>query len=206
MDKLDRLPGGLPCVLGFGGSSGRAEQARAALAAKPVHPNQLRKRELARAALVRCLAPIYEDIKRVNPEGAREIWKITLAGLAALWAEGQPQILEFEFNGDSSFHSHFHAIGSASDTAYAVYRTLGGKRLSELHEPRALMALIRIIRTSVDVEMWGVSEPVSFWVVGHAETRRLSEDELQPQLQFVDEWEERERSAFFDGSWPLSSE
>lgn len=206
MDKLDRLPGGLPCVLGFGGSSGRAEQARAALAAKPIHPNQFKKRELARGTLVRCLAPIYEDIKRVNPQGAGEIWKITLVGLAALWAEGEPQILEFEWNGDSCFHSHFHAIGSASDTAYAVYRTLGGRLLSDIDEPKALMAMIRIIRTCVNVEMWGVSEPASFWVVGPQRTRRLSEDELQPQIQLVDEWEEKARTAFFEGTWPLSNE
>ena len=205
VDKLDRLPGGHACVLGFGGSSGRAEQARAALAAKPLHANQFRKREQVRAALVRCLAPIYDDIKQANPNPpASDLWKITLAGLAGLWAEDDGQILEFEYNGDSSFQPHFHAIGSGTATAYAVYRTLGGTRLSSLDEAKALMVLIRIIRTCVNVEVWGVSEPLWFWVVRPSGCRPVSKDELQPQIQLVDEWEELERDAFFNDKWLLA--
>lgn len=123
-----------------------------------------------------------------------------------MWAEDSPQVLEFEINGDSCFHDSFHAIGSGANTAYAIYRTLGGARLGELDEARALMALMRIIRTTVNVEMWGVSEPVVFWVVNQESARRLSDDELQPQLQLVSEWEERERAMLFDEGGRTSGE
>ncbi|MCH7836641.1 MAG: hypothetical protein IH864_07215 [Chloroflexi bacterium] len=195
LEKLDRLPAGQPCVMGFSGSLGRAQQARAALDARPLHANQFRKRELVRAALERCLSPVYEAIENASHPPREDVPRIALWALAAMWAEDAPQILEFEINGDNSFHDSFHAIGSASATAYAIYRTLGGTRMSELEEAKALMALIRIIRTCVNVEMWGISEPVAFWLVGPNGARTLSEDELQPHLQAVDEWEKREREA-----------
>ncbi len=204
VDKLECLPGGHPCVIGFGGSMGKAQQARDALEAKPLHDSQFKKRELARNALDRCLATIYQDIKKKNPQQTSPIWKITLVGLGALWTEDEGQILEFEYNGDSCFHSNFHAIGSGADTAYAVYRTLGGTRLSDLDEPKALLALIRIMRTCVNVEMQGVSEPVWFWIVGPNGARCASPDELQPQIQMVDKWEQLEQEAFFNDRWSLS--
>lgn len=197
LEKLDRLPGGHPCVIGFSGSVGRAQQTRAALDARPLHTNQFRKRELVRAALERCLSPVYEAIEKASHPPREDVPRIALWGLAAMWAEDAPQILEFEINGDNSFHDSFHAIGSASATAYAIFRTLGGTRLSDLDEAKALMALIRIIRTCVNVELWGVSEPVAFWLVGPDGARNVSPDELQPHLQAIDEWEKREREALF---------
>lgn len=206
LEKLDCVPQGHPCVIGFAGSMGRAQQARRELEQKTFHANQFKKRHLIQGAFDQCLAPIYGDVKKKNPEPSRPLWEITLAGLVALWAEDEPQVLELEYNGDSCFHDYFHAIGSASDTAYAVYHTLGGKRLIQVDEPKALMAIIRIIRTSVNVEMSGVSEPARFWVVTAAGGRTISEDELQAQLQFVAEWEEKERTAFFEGNWPLPAD
>lgn len=174
---------------------GGGQRARAALESKPIHINQFKKRELARAALHGCLSPVYEAIARANHPPREDIARIGLWGLAAMWADDAPQVLELEINGDSCFHDYFHAIGSGSATAYAIYRTLGGVLLSELDEARALMAMIRIIRTCVNVELWGVSEPATFWVVGPEAPRKLSQDELQPQLQAIDEWEKRERAA-----------
>lgn len=204
VDKLDQLPGH-PCVLGFAGSSGRAEQARNALAAKPLYDTQFKKRELVQAAITKTLAPLFKEIRERNPNPpTSSLWQVTLAGLAAVSAADQPEILELEINGDSCFHDYFHAIGSGTDTAYAVYNTLGGKRLADLDEPKALLAMIRIVRTCVNVEMWGVSEPLWFWVVRPESTRRVSKDELQPQIQLVDRWEELERDAFYNDRWQLS--
>ncbi len=114
-----------------------------------------------------------------------------------MWAENEPRILEFEINGDSSYHDYFHAIGSGANTAYAIYRTLGGRRLLNLDEARATMAILRILRTCVEVEMWGVSEPVDIWNVNAAGARRLNGDEVQVHLQAVDAWEEEERVFLF---------
>ena len=205
VDKLDQLPGGHPCVLGVAGSTGRADQARHLLAAKPLFANQFKKRELVQGAIMSTLMPLFKDVKEGNPNPPTSaLWQITVAGLAAFSAADEPQILELEFNGDSCFHDYFHAIGSGTDTAYAIYNTLGGRRLAELDEPKALLAMIRIIRTCVNVEMWGVSEPLWFWVVRPDGTRRVSKDELQPHIQLVDRWEESERDAFFNDRWELS--
>ena len=183
---------------------GRGQQARAALAQKTLHTNAFKKRELVRGFFENNLKPSYDAIRSANYPPATFLDEIVLLGLAAFWAENSAQILELEKNGDSCFHPSFHAIGSGADTAYAVYRTLGGTRLSDLDEPKALLALIRMVRTCVNVEMWGVSEPVWFWVVGPKGARRVSQDELQPQVQTVDKWEQLEQEAFFNDRWPLS--
>ena len=89
-------------------------------------------------------------------------------------------------------------IGSGGQTAHAVFRTLGRSRLAELEESKALMALLRILRTSVNVEMWGVSEPLCVHVVmADKRVRGVSEDELQAHLQAIDKWEEDDRQRFF---------
>jgi 20S proteasome alpha/beta subunit len=197
VDKLRCVPGGLPCVIGFSGSMGKADQARTAMAGKPMHANTFKKRELVHDALDACLAPVYEAIQRANHPPTAFIPGIALWGLAAMWAENAPQILEFEINGDSSFHEYFHAIGSASATAYAIYRTLGGSRLSDLDEVDALMVLVRILRTCVGVEVAGVGEPITVWTVDAAGAKSRSRDELEAQLQLVEKWQERERAALF---------
>jgi len=197
VEKLDCL-GAHPCVLGFSGSISKSQRARAALEAMKLHANMFNKRDLVRDAIDRCLSPIYEQIKQANDGVRRDIYLTSLWGLLAYWAEGAPHILECGVNGDIEFLHYFHAIGSGAKTAYAIYRTLGGKRLSTLQEERrALPAILRILRTCVDVEVWGVSEPLSVWIVSQRKARKLSPDEIQPHLQWVDRWEEKERSVLF---------
>jgi len=197
LEKLERV-GAHPIVLGFSGSLGRAQKARANLEAARLHSSQFNKRELVRAVFDSTLAPIYKDITSKNHPGSN--WpQLALWGLSAVWAGGGPHILEFEINGDSCFHDYFHAIGSASQTAYAIHRTLGGKLLSELDERKAVWAVLRILKTCVDVEVAGVNEPLSLWVFTAAsKVRKLQIDEIQAELQGVDEWEQKERRSFFD--------
>ena len=57
--------------------------------------------------------------------------------------------------------------------------------------------MIRILRTTIGVEIQGVSEPISLWVVRKDELHQLSIDELQPHMQAVSTWEEQERRMFF---------
>jgi len=155
-----------------------------------------KKRELVQTAIDRALQPVYEAIQQ-NIKPPVPLLDVGLTGLAVLWAANEPQILEREINGDSCFHDYFHAIGSGSQTAYAVFRTLGGKRLSELDERKALMALLRILHTSVSVEVMGVSEPLSVLVIESKQVRPLSQDEIQAHLQSIGEWESDEQERFF---------
>jgi 20S proteasome alpha/beta subunit len=196
VEKLHRI-GGYPCVVGFSGAVARSQRALTVLEAIKLHPNTFDKRDRVRDAVDRCLSPIYQQIKQANQGVRIDIFMTGLWGLVVYWAEGAPQILEYGINGDSEFHEYFHAIGSGANTAYAIYRTLGGKRLPTLDERRALPAILRIVRTCVDVEMWGVSEPLSIWIVSQDKARELSPDEIQPHLQAVAQWEERERSHLF---------
>ena len=190
VEKLDSV-GDKPLVLGFSGSVGMAQHARRELEATTLHPNTFNKRHLVQDAMDRCFAPIYKKIQAIN------IPQVSLWGLSVFWAENAPQILENEIASDSSFHDYFHAIGSAANTAYAIYRTLGGSRLCTVAERWALPVILRILRTCVSVEVWGVSEPLSVWVVSGGTARRISPDEIQAHIQTVGEWEEGERSNFF---------
>jgi 20S proteasome alpha/beta subunit len=196
VEKLDRLPN-LPCVIGFSGSVGKGDIARQRLADARFHTNTFAKSERIQAAVRTVLSPIYQDIKNESYPPGTMIPDIALWGLTAMWAENDARILEFEANGDSSFHDHFHAVGSGSQTAYAIYRTLGGRRLSGLDQPRATSAILRILRTCVDVEMWGVSEPLGVWVLTATSVRKFGPDEIQTHLQGVDEWIEREQEFLF---------
>lgn len=189
--------GSHPCVFGFSGAVARSQRALVALEAIPLYPNMFDKRDRIRDAIDRCLSPIYHQIKQANQGVQIDIFRTALWGLVVYWAEESPHILEYGLNGDSEFHNYFHAIGSGANTAYAIYRTLGGERLSTLDERRAIPAILRILRTCVNVELWGVSEPIYTWLVSQSEARELSQDEIQPHLQSVDQWEERERSYLF---------
>ena len=196
IEKLERV-GDKPLVLGFSGSVGMAQRARKQLEATTLHPDMFNKRHLVQDAMDRCLAPIYRKIKEdIHPPA--KIFEVCLWGLSVFWAENAPQILEHEFSSDSSFHDYFHAIGSAANTAYAIYRTLGGARLCTVAERWALPVMLRILRTCVSVELWGVSEPLSVWVVLGGKARKVSLDEIQTHLQTIETWEERERSDFFN--------
>ncbi len=197
VEKLDCI-GGHPCVLGFSGSVARAQQARSKLEATTLYPNMFKKRDRIRDAVDRCLSPVYQQIKQSNDGVLRDIYRTSLWGLLAYWAEEAPHILECGINGDIEFHEYFHAIGSGANTAYAIYRTLGGERLSTLDERKALFVMLRILRTCVNVEMWGVSEPLFVWVVSHNKARKVSTDEIQAISQFVDRWEEDDRRRFLN--------
>lgn len=197
VEKLNGI-GGYPFVAGFSGSLGKCQSARGALEATRLHPNMFDKRDRIEGAVADCLRPIYKQIKQANDGVKREIYLTGLWGLLAYWAEGGPQILECGLNGDTEFHDYFHAIGSGANTAYAVYRTLGGKSLSALGEHKALVVMLRILRTCANVELWGVSEPLSAWVISQGRARGVSQDEIQADLQCIDEWIEEERSVLFN--------
>jgi len=196
VEKLDCI-GGHPCVLGFSGSVARAQQARSKLEATTLHPNMFKKRDKIRDAVDRCLSPVYKQIKQANDGVKWDIYKTSLWGLLAYYAEEAPQILECGLNGDIEFHDYFQAIGSGANTAHAIYRTLGGQKLSGLGEYKALLVMLRILRTCVNVEMWGVSEPLSVWIVSSSNAKKVSPDEVEANLQFVDQWEERDRNYLF---------
>jgi len=196
IEKLDRI-GTHACVLGFSGSVGNAQRARSEIGAIKLHPNMFDKRDRIRDQVDRCLKPIYTEIKQANDRIKLQIDETSLCGLLVYWAEGDHHILECGLNGDMEFHDYFHAIGSGAQTAYAIHRTLGGKGLRTLDERRALPVMLRILRTCVDVELWGVSEPLYVWIISQGETRQVSPDEIEAHLQSVDEWEEKERSFLF---------
>lgn len=196
VEKLDCI-GGHPCVLGFSGNIARAQQARSKLEAITLYPNTFKKRDRIRDAVDRCLSPVYQQIKQANDGVRRDIYKTSLWGLLAYWAEEAPHILECGLNGDIEFHDYFQAIGSGAKTAHAIYRTLGGWRLSRLGEHKILLVMLRILRTCVNVELWGVSEPLSVWIVSHNNVRKVSPDEVEANRQLVDEWEEKDRNYLF---------
>lgn len=159
IEKLDQI-GDHPLVVGFSGQIGMGQRARTALERTTLHPNMFRSCERIRDVLDRCFIPVYQKIKAVSHPPTALVPQVSLWGLATYWAEDNPHILEYEINGASMFHECFHAIGNASQTAYAIFRTLGARRLSELDEAKAIVALLRILRTCVDTELWGVSEPL----------------------------------------------
>jgi 20S proteasome alpha/beta subunit len=179
-----------PCVVGMSGSLGMIDQVKDDLLKERWHTNMFRKRDLVRDGIDRSFIKVYKAIEDRNRH-------IDLWGLSVYWAEGSAHILEHETSGDCCFHGFFHAIGSGSNTAYAIYRTLGGKRLVDVNEQKAIQVSLRILRTCIGVEPMGVSEPFSLWVVNGTGSRKLSEDQIQAELQYVDEWEESERQAFF---------
>ena len=167
IEKLAQV-GQHPLVVGFSDSMGQGQRARAALSGGSFHATTFQKTERVQNQIDTKLLPIYDKIKNLSklPPGLHYLPEIGLSALAAFWAEDAPHILEREMNGDSCFHDCFHAIGSGALTAYAVYNTLGGKdELLQLEERKALMAMLRIMRTAIRVEIEGVSEPVSVFII-----------------------------------------
>ncbi len=198
--KLRRV-GSLPFVIGFSGSMGSAERILDALDAAGIRPNQLDRKVRFQTYLDGLLKPEYAAAagRAANPYQPIPIW-----GLAAGCVEREARILEYEASGDSSWHDHFHAIGSGAATAYAGFRMLGGRDLCRLSERTALLALLRIIRTTIGVDMMGVSDPIRVWRVACSGASELPDDEVNVNLQAVAEWELREREALFaaDGLVP----
>lgn len=204
VDKLHSV-GRYPLVVGFSGNLGLAGRVVENLEGETIRRNMFKKREHVRNLLDRCFDPIYLRIREQFPNPERsEFWNVAVWGLSAFWASEEAQILEYETTGDSSFHPHFHAVGSAAGTAYAVWRTLGGKRLRGLSKGKAVLAMVRILRTCVDVEVNWVSGPLSFMVVEQNATRELSVAEVDALQQYVGEWEEDQRRAFFENDWGRS--
>jgi ATP-dependent protease HslVU (ClpYQ) peptidase subunit len=192
-----RRIGSVNLVIGFAGSLGSAERIFTALNAANLRPNQLDKQVRFQKALDAIVKPEYEAAsQRAYPPRGWD--KIAIWGLAATCVEAEPRILELEMSGDSCWHDYFHAIGSGASTAYAIWRTLGGRQLSELSERTALDALLRIIRTAIGVEMMGVAEPVRVWRVSCEAASEIGDDELNAHWQAVDEWEKRDRARLFD--------
>jgi 20S proteasome alpha/beta subunit len=197
-EKLDRI-GTVPCVVGFSGSVGRVQRARRTLNEARLDLGAFKKTDTILKVIDRVLTPHYQEIKERWANSPHNLFDVCLWGLCAFWAEGSPQILELEMNGDSSLHNSFRAIGSGSNSAYAVYRTLGGERLCDLEGGKALTAILRILKTSVSVDVAGVSDPYHVWVVSSSDTRKVSDEELNAHLQLLDAWIEREREALFGG-------
>lgn len=195
LEKLERI-GQHPLVVAFSGSSGRGEKARQALQDADFRPTTFQRAERVKAMFDSKLRPIYQEIQENSKPPFKNLQEIALTGLAAFWGGGEAHILEREMNGDSYFHPQFHAIGSGGSTAYAVFRTLGGTELSELEERKGLMAILRIVRTSIYVDLAGVSEPVSVFVIKKGNVRQLVEDEVTTHMQAVAQWEQRDRERF----------
>jgi len=199
IEKLDRV-GSCPIVLGFSGSVGICERARSATNGIQFHGNQFKKRDHIRDALARAIDPFQLEVRRKLIDGFHGLpWEIAIWGLGVYWAEDQAHIIEFETSGDDCFHSTFQAIGSGAKTAHAIYRALGGNRLQAVGYEKAVMALLRILRTSVEVELWGVGLPLRAWVVRREGAKKIASDEIEANLQYVDEWERADVQRFFEG-------
>lgn len=197
MEKLDRVAAH-PLVVGFSGAGGQGARARQALGDAGFRTTTFEKRDRVQTMIENTLHPIYDHISKISrpPPGA-DVYAVALTGLAAFMSADEPYILECELNGGTCFHEYFHALGSGGNTAYAVFRTLGGPKLAGIEEAKALMAMLRIMRTAIGVDFVGVSEPISVFVLNTSGVRRLTEDEVQAHLEAVDEWEAEERDRFF---------
>lgn len=190
-----RQVGEHPLVMGFSGNTGVSGRARASLEERGLRPTTFQRRERVRNMIEGALKPHYDWIaEQMRPDSAfaHVVGAPQMVALAACFAEGQPQVIEFEANGDSDFHDYFHAIGSGASTAYAVWRTLGGRRLRGLGEDRAVHVALRIMRTAVAVDMMGVSDPYTVFVVDKDGARQLPSADVDSEMQVVQEWEEQQ--------------
>ena len=187
-----RQVGSHPLVMAFSGNTGVSGRARTSVEDLRFQATTFGKRERVRKMIEAGLKEHYDWIaERMRPNAAFEavIGSPRMIALAACFAEGQPQILEFGQDGDSDFYEYFHAVGSGAATASAVWRTLGGRRLQELPEGKAIHVALRIMRTTVSVDMMGVSEPFTVFLVDANGARALSQDALDNEMQTVEEWE-----------------
>ena len=190
-----RQVGEHPLVMGFSGNTGVSGRARESVEALSFRATTFQRRERVRAMVEGALTKHYDWIAgQMRPDSAfaQVVGAPQMIALAACFADGQPHIIEFEANGDSDFHESFHAVGSGASTAYAVWRTLGGRRLRELGEGRAIHVALRIMRTAVAVDMMGVSEPYTVFVVDGDGARQLPSADVDSEMQAVQEWEEEQ--------------
>lgn len=180
-----------PCVVCLSGSMGMNDRVKKDVLARTWHSNTFDRRDRVRDAVDASFVNVYKVIEERNRP-------IPLWGLAAFWAEGAAHILEHEPTGDCSFHDHFQSIGSGAATARAIYRTLGGPLLAAIDEQKAILVVLRILRTCVSVEKMGVSDPFHVWLIKPTGAVRLTDDRVQAELQYVGAWEDRERRAFLN--------
>lgn len=199
--KLDRV-NDHPIMAGFSGSVGSSRRMFEALQANQFRSTTFKSRNRVRNAIEQCLEPEFTRISHKPQVLPNTMWNISVSGLVAYWAEDRPHILEIEPNAENCFHDYFHAIGSGTQTAYAIWRTLGGRELIQLQEPKSLQVALRIMKTCIGVEMAGVSEPVDVWVLSARGCKRIPDDELQAIAQYVSQWEERERAVFLNQAGP----
>lgn len=189
---------GHPIVVGLSGSMGSADRMWTALEEFRFRQNTFDSRDRVRNAVDGCLGPEFRRISEMPVIQHVHLWEVSVGGLAAYWAADVPHIVEIEPNGELYFHEHFHAIGSGAQTAYAIWRTLGGALLAELDEPKSLQVALRILRTCINIEAFGVSEPIAVSVIAGTLCRQVHDDELQATFQYVSEWEEQERNRFLN--------
>ena len=203
-EKLEQI-GTWPLVIGFSGSSGLSKAARADITSFGWKQTTFRKTALVRRAVEGKVERQYAAIRATNtPDspikiffGAGGLW-----GLASYWTDEGPTILELEASGGTDTHEFFHAVGSGAQTAYAVWRTIGGRELAKLDEGRALHVALRILDTSVAVEMSGVSDPFRIFVITPDGARRVSDPEVNALTEAMDEWRERELALLLDQTPP----
>lgn len=192
--------GNHPLAIAFSGSVGFGDRAREEIEALKFRPNTFEKRDRVRDMIDRVfqkqLDQIDETFKKRSVTFKAIYEPPVLVGLAAYFAEGQPQILDFERNGDSTYYESFRAIGSGGGTAYAVWQTLGGERLHDLPEGTALHIVLQIMRTTIAVDERGVSAPITVLVVEKERVRQLPTALIDSELEAVQEREDERVNAF----------
>jgi 20S proteasome alpha/beta subunit len=188
-----------PVVVGFSGSIGTHQRLFAALDAHTFYAKQFASRRSIQNELDEVYHPEYVKAReRSKPPITIETFAdIAILGLAAVWAEDGGALLEHEVSGDSVWHYDFQAIGSGKVTAHAVYRAVGGAELCQLSERTAIDALLRILQTSIAVEMAGVAEPIRLWRVDSAGAYQYGKVELDHHRQLVEMWQARDRELLF---------
>lgn len=191
--------GNHPLVVATSGAGGRGKQAIAALQAADFRATTFQKPERVMGMIDGKLRPIYDVLKKQAatkfPYGPT--WEVVLTALGVCWAGGKPHIFDCSKEGDYPYpHDYFHAIGSAGQTAYAIFRTLGGPRLAQVDEPLAILAVLRILRTAINIELAGVSEPVYVWVVKDGKARKLTKEQVNENMEGVYRWEEEAAESF----------
>lgn len=191
--KLRQI-GPAPIVTGFSGTLGTAQRIFDALDRKTIHPGQLADGTTAQKMLEKTLVPEFHAASQ-RYRGRQG--DVPIAGLSAMFIGGGPLILEHEWTGDSCWHDYFQAIGSGKQTAYAIFCTLGRTRLCELDFDKAVMALLRILVTTINVDRHGVGPPIHVWNVTAIGAVQLGQVEVDHHAQAAEAWIQQEQDAFF---------
>ena len=193
-EKLERI-GQWPLVIGFSGSAGMAKAARADISAFGWRQTTFKKIALVHKAVEDKVKRHYAKVREAHtPDSPIKLFlgEVSLWGLASFWTDEGPVILELEAHGGTDTHLFFHAVGSGANTAYAVWRTIGGRALAGLDEGRALHVALRILDTSVSVEQSGVSDPFQIFVITASGARRVSASQVNALVETMDEWRKQE--------------